>query len=299
MNSEIENLIKGLSVFDVGHVKEMTIEVNPESFTRDKAFLYKSLGINRVSIGIQSFDDIILKKIGRLADLKSNLQAIEIAKSLFDNVSIDLIYGIPAQDIEKELDFIKQIMPHHISVYCLTISKGSLLYKNRKSFKLNDRVLNRQFIEIHKFLKKIGYRHYEVSNYSFKGKESVHNINYWQRGFYIGLGAGASGFISYKGKEYRYINERIKRYISKLEKGVLPVKNRELIDERKKIIEKIMLGLRTVEGIPIDFLSDGALKKVKYFIESGYCYLKNNRLIVNFKGWCILDYIVSEIVSLI
>lgn len=288
--------------FDTSGCKEITIEVNPESFNKQSALFYKEIGINRISIGAQSFDDIVLKKIGRIADSKKNIEAIELAKSIFTNVNIDIIYGIPGQDIKKEVSWIRSFLPDHVSAYCLTISKGTPIYKLRKSFKLPDGMLNYFFCYLHKTLKSMGYLHYEISNYALPGKESLHNKNYWDLGFYLGLGAGASGYIA-KDRKYRYVNHRLKNYKKSIDNGLLPIKYKEFLGHKEILTENVMLGLRTSKGIKIDVFDNPKksllYEKIRDFVDKKYVKIDNDYLLPTLKGWCVIDKIVLDLISFI
>lgn len=275
-------------------LEEITIEVNPESFNQKKASFYKSLGINRLSIGIQSWDDAILQKLGRITRSYHNHLAVEIAAKYFENYSLDLIYGIPGQDIEKELSFFIHYSPAHISCYCLTIAHSTPLFLERKKWKLSDKKLNSIFYFIHKYLTENHYFHYEISNYAQAGKQSQHNQHYWKVEHYLGLGAYASGFI----EDYRYQNYKIKNYKKKLLHHQFPYAFQEKRNKKDEFIETVFLGLRTSQGVPVELFSSPTLQPIiSHYLDCGLLEKKEHRIVATLKGWTVLDSIIKKIVS--
>lgn len=249
----IIELVEILKNFDLSNVKEFTIEANPNSLTLEKLKAYKNLGINRISLGVQSFDDKVLKNIGRDHNKEIVLKDIEnIRKAGFDNLSLDMILNLPGGDfssIKNDLEIIKKINPEHLSYYSLILEKGSHFYSlyKKDKLKLMDDDLERDiFSYIEKYLKDIGLNRYEISNFSKMGFESYHNKKYWSDGGYLAFGLGASGFLS----NVRYNNvKNFVKYEKLINEGKFPIEFREFIskDEREK--EYIIFKLREVEGI--------------------------------------------------
>jgi len=185
---------------------EITFEINPESITEQKLKILKDYGVNRLSIGLQSFNDMILKFLGRVHTVKDFLSCYESARKIgFKNINIDLIFGIPGQTVktwQRTLKCALQLKPEHISTYSLTIEKGTRFFETglRKD---DDADADMYEFAIH-YLKKNGYHHYEISNFSRASKpgfECKHNINYWKNGEYLGFGLGAVSYI--KGKRIK------------------------------------------------------------------------------------------------
>ena len=249
----IIELVEILKNFDLSNVKEFTIEANPNSLTLEKLKAYKSLGINRISLGVQSFDDKVLKNIGRDHNKEIVLKDIEnIREAGFDNLSLDMILNLPGgnfDSIKNDLEIIKKINPEHLSYYSLILEKGSHFYSlyKKDKLKLMDDDLERDiFSYIEKYLKNFGLNRYEISNFSKKGFESYHNKKYWSEGGYLAFGLGASGFLS----NVRYNNvKNFVKYEKLINEGKFPIEFREFIskDEREK--EYIIFKLREVEGI--------------------------------------------------
>ena len=249
----IIELVEILKNFDLSNVKEFTIEANPNSLTLEKLKAYKNLGINRISLGVQSFDDKVLKNIGRDHNKEIVLKDIEnIRKAGFDNLSLDMILNLPDgnfDSIKNDLEIIKKINPEHLSYYSLILEKGSHFYSlyKKDKLKLMDDDLERDiFSYIEKYLKDIGLNRYEISNFSKKGFESYHNKKYRSEGGYLAFGLGASGFLS----NVRYNNvKNFVKYEKLIKKGKFPIEFREFIskDEREK--EYIIFKLRETSGV--------------------------------------------------
>ena len=249
----IIELVEILKNFDLSHVKEFTIEANPNSLTLEKLKAYKNLGINRISLGVQSFDDKVLKKIGRDHNKEIVLKDIEnIRKAGFDNLSLDMILNLPGgnfDSIKNDLEIIKKINPEHLSYYSLILEKGSHFYSlyKKDKLKLMDDDLERDiFSYIEKYLKNLSLNRYEISNFSKKGFESYHNKKYWSEGGYLAFGLGASGFLS----NVRYNNvKNFVKYEKLINEGKFPIEFREFISENEREKEYIIFKLREVEGI--------------------------------------------------
>lgn len=249
----IIELVEILKNFDLSNLKEFTIEANPNSLTLEKLKAYKKLGINRISLGVQSFDDKVLKNIGRDHNKEIVLKDIEnIRKAGFDNISLDMILNLPGgnfDSIKNDLEIIKKINPEHLSYYSLILEKGSHFYSlyKKDKLKLMDDDLERDiFSYIEKYLKNLSLNRYEISNFSKKGFESYHNKKYWSEGGYLAFGLGASGFLL----NVRYNNvKNFVKYENLINQGKFPIEFREFIskDEREK--EYIIFKLREVEGI--------------------------------------------------
>lgn len=264
---------KLMSAFQGIEFLELTLEANPESITEEKLELWSKQGINRLSIGVQSFDDNILKYLGRLHDGDQAIISIERAKCYFSNINMDLIFGVPGQTLEsikKDINFIKELSPEHVSYYGLSIEPGTVLYD--KNVKADDDLQYEMFIYIHQELTKLGYIHYEISNFAKDSKQSIHNLNYWRCGEYIGIGPGAVGF---DGKQrYKWV-EDVNEYI---------LKPRIIEKENFEEFEKIMLGLRINEGLDLayfDNFEDGLKHAKKY----GLIEIKENKVFPTIEGF--------------
>ncbi len=284
---------------------EITMEANPESISAEKLKAMYNLGINRLSIGLQSFDDNVLKSLGRLHNAESSFAAIEKARNAgFKNINIDVIYGIPSQNITKELNGIKAISPEHASFYYLTIEQGTPLSMDKLFKPLNDDMFQELYIKIHEEMVKIGYEHYEVSNFSRRGFQSIHNMNYWERGDYLGIGSGAHGFfktgLPWIGMtaQARYENAYppsayIEKALGSDNKSTFPISRVEVLDTDAEALENIFLSLRTWKGININLVKNKDL--MKRLTNDGLIQLNDDKLSLTTKGMCVMDGIVTEL----
>lgn len=235
---------------------EVTIEVNPNSVTLEKLILYKNCGINRISIGVQSTHDDILKAIGRKHKLVDVTNTLKYCKEAgFNNISIDLIYPLPNLNFEKfsnTLDYIINIKDEynikHISVYNLEVHEGSKLgfLLNEGYLELVDEDTEYQMKELlEEKLEKNGFNKYEISNFSITGFESKHNTSYWNQEMYLGFGVCSSSFFS----NTRYKNtDDIEKYIEYINSNISPVESRECLDLLELMKEYIILKLRLTKG---------------------------------------------------
>ena len=237
----------------VAEVEEFTVEMNPGTVDREKLLLLQQAGVNRLSVGVQSFDDNCLQKIGRIHTAKDAVDTIELAHNLgFGNISLDLIYGLPQQNMEILTQSVERALSlpvQHISIYGLQLEEGTAFHRMEALGKLQlpaDELVEAMHDYIVEKLPEAGYQRYEISNYALPGYESKHNLSYWQDVEYLGLGSGAHSY--WQGT--RYENPRgIDDYISALEAGRLPANVEEQVDRQAHMEEYCFLGLRTAAGI--------------------------------------------------
>lgn len=271
----IEELVKNIRKFPIDDDIEFTIEANPNSIDLDKLKLFKDLGINRISLGVQTFDDEVLHAIGREHTKDIVLKDIDlIRKAGFDNYSLDLILNLPGQTYKKimtDLNYVEKISPNHLSWYSLIIEEGSRFYSLEKKGKLDifDDDLERDiFEEIVQRLSKIGLNRYEISNFAKDGYQSYHNKKYWEGKDYLACGLAASGFIS----NIRYNNvKNFVKYENLLNEGKFPIETREFIDNNERETDYIIFKLREKSGINLkefqEIFGYNLLKKYKNQIE--------------------------------
>jgi len=206
----MEKILRALKRnFFIAQDSEITLECNPATLTEEKLIKYRKMGINRLSIGAQSFDDDILKKLGRVHNAEDITKTFEMArKTGFDNINLDLMFAVPGQNLTKwksSLNKALRLKPEHISLYSLEISDNTVFGRMRKAGELKETDVEKDRRMYHTALEiidKAGYNHYEISNASLKGKECRHNLKYWNLSEYMGLGAGAHSFM----KNVRYAN---------------------------------------------------------------------------------------------
>jgi len=291
-NKDLERLLRALPV---EQAEEVTIEANPSDMTEAKLKAWRAMGINRLSIGVQSFDDVRLAFLNRRHGSKQAKKVIRLAQDMgYDNISIDLMYALPNQtmeqwqaDVETALEFEVQ----HISTYCLSYEPGTPLDNWRKKglFRETDEDLaNAMYAYLCKRLKEAGYEHYEVSNFAKPGYESKHNSSYWDETPYLGLGAGAH---SYDGVSRQWNVANLKKYMSEIMKGKVPMK-REKLTETEKYNERVMLGLRTSKGIEA---SDELLRKAQPYLATGKLHVTEGKIIATQDGINILNTIITDL----
>jgi oxygen-independent coproporphyrinogen-3 oxidase len=244
--------------FEVARDAEITIEANPGTMGTDTTDMLSDAGINRISIGVQSLDNDELKLLGRIHSSQEALKAVADARRAgISNISVDLIYGIPGQTPDgwlRSIETAVELSPEHISAYELTPEKGTPLYEliSQGSIEKPDeeRIIEMYYSAIDR-LNEAGYNHYEISNLAKPGFECRHNLNYWDRGGYIAIGAGAHGFIG--NRRMRNTGD-INKYVKALEEGRLAVEESNEISEEEAVRESIFLGLRKMEGLNVKML---------------------------------------------
>lgn len=305
--TQLSKLVNGLKkVFDFSEVEEFTLEVNPDDVMVEYIQQAKSLGINRVSMGVQSFSDEDLRFINRRHTAKQATDAIHIIKEAgIDNISIDLIYGIPGQNIEKwknNVDTAISLSVQHISAYTLMYEQGTRLSVMRSLGKIkevDDDVVAAMYDYLVAQLKSNGYTHYEISNFALPGFHSRHNSSYWNLTPYFGLGVAAHSF---DGTARRFNPSNLKKYLDALGEGKLCVEV-EKITKAEKYDEYVMLRLRTVDGIDADELMHRFgeeyyqffIKKAKPLVSQGSLINENGRYYIPENHIMISDNITCDL----
>lgn len=245
---EISDLKKIIECFNFDDNAEITIEVNPETIDLDYIKNLRKIGFNRLSIGVQSFDDEILKNIGRIHTSEKAIQTVKNAqKAGFSNISTDFIYGLPNQSQNgfiNDLNTALKLDAAHVSLYGLKIEEGCKFYKNTPQNLPDDDMQADMYIAAIDFLKSKGFNHYEISNFAKTGCESRHNLNYWNCEEYYGFGVAAHGYVD----GVRYSNyENIKNY----KENYSEKQTSRILSAQEKLEEQIYLGFRKGEGINV------------------------------------------------
>ncbi|MBC8526265.1 MAG: radical SAM family heme chaperone HemW [Candidatus Cloacimonetes bacterium] len=292
--------------FTIAENPEVTLEANPVNITKTNAKNWKICGINRISLGAQSFNNSELEILGRLHSEKEIYSAVEIIKEYCtENVSMDLMYGIPFQSMKTWTSSLKEAIklePKHISSYCLTLEKGTYLSDKKDEYSFPDENMqSKMYEQMITVLEKNKFYQYEISNFSKKGFESKHNLNYWKGGEYLGFGASAHSF--YKMKRINNFSD-INKYIEELAHKNPPIEKSKQISHREFISDKIVLGLRLNKGISIsefrnkhNFDIEKEYKDVlKKFFESGYLTKQNDKLKLTSKALFVSNSILSDFV---
>ncbi|MFC1495005.1 radical SAM family heme chaperone HemW [Thermodesulfobacteriota bacterium] len=282
---------------------EITLEANPCDMTPVKIEGIKSLGTNRINLGVQSFNDDELHFLGRRHRGSDSERVLnDLGKAGFDNIGIDLIYGLKSQTLkawQKTLEQAIDFSPEHISCYQLTI-EGKTVFNAMKNKGILDNLAEDEagsfFLKTAGFLEENGYLHYEVSNYARGLKyKSRHNIKYWDRIPYLGLGPSAHSFDGRK----RWWNHRsARKYCASLRDGESPIENFEILTGEQEILEKLALGLRTAAGLDMDILSiyPESIKKIKELETSGHIRINGSKIVPTKKGLLVADQLPLYII---
>jgi len=306
---EIVKILNHLqTTFHIKQDAEITIEVNPGTVNKQRLSEYLENGINRLSIGVQSFNENDLHVLSRIHSVTQAIDTIESAKSVgFNNLNIDLIYAIPGQTIsiwQENLERMLEFQPQHISAYSLIIEENTPLEKMVKTNLVSpiDSELEAEMYSLTmERLTNAGYVHYEVSNYSKPGFQSKHNCNYWNHSDYFGFGPSAHSFQQVK----RWWNVRdLNSYCEKLCSGKLPIENSEILSKEDMFNESVMFAIRQnklqIDGLESKFnvsLSDSWNTIFKEMESNGYLRYENGIVKLNNKGFLICDSIIEKLVS--
>lgn len=302
----VENLVSRLlSHFHVdksateSRAVEVTIEVNPEDVTRESAVLWQAAGVNRVSLGVQSFDPGVLAWMHREHGAKKPGQAVDILRSVgIEDVSVDLIFALPAHlsrswsaDLERALE----LRPTHVSLYGLTVEPKTPLGRWTERGEVvaaDEERYESEFLEAHRTLGAAGFDHYEVSNYGLPGHRARHNSSYWEGVPYLGLGPAAHGF---DGRVRRWNTAAYAAWQHQVDRGEDPMEGSEQLSAENREAEQVYLGLRTTEGLDV---RQNELKAVTSWVDSGWAVLRDSRLKLTPLGWLRLDALAASLTAL-
>ena len=285
----------------VDDMEELTAEANPESFTPELAADWVAAGVNRVSLGAQTFHAPALRWMGRLHGPDGPGRAVRVAREAgLENVGLDLIFGLPGRlgrDLDRDLDRILELEPEHISVYGLSVEPGTPL--GRWVEEGRDEVADQErygaeYLRVSERLRDAGYHHYEVSNFARFGREAVHNGAYWSGVAYLGLGNGAHSFVA----PDRWWNHRDwTAYRTAVESGKLPRSDGERLSPEAVRLERIWLALRTAEGLERADLTPAQERLAKGWEEAGWAAQDRQRVRLTPQGWLLLDRLAVELDS--
>ena len=275
--------------------EEFTMEVNPGDVTLEKARAWRAMGINRLSMGVQSFDDTLLQLIGRRHTAQQAREAVTIAQQAgFDNISIDLMYALPSETMEQWQHDVVQALAlgvQHISSYGLIYEEGTVLMtllEHGVVEAVDEDTEMQMYDYLVEKLTENGYLHYEVSNFAQPGRESMHNSSYWNDIPYLGLGAGAH---SYDGKKRQWNVSELDAYIQQAKAHAWQPEQEYLTDEQRHT-ERVMLGLRTNTGVAIEDVNQ---TRVEQYVQQGLLRLEGERLVATTKGYHILNRIIEDL----
>ncbi len=282
---QLDVLLTGIHRYLPTHTtKEFTVEANPGDLTAEKLDVFKAHGVNRLSMGVQTFDDRLLKKIGRKHSVQDVYDTIKLLeKKQFDNVSIDLIYALPGQTLDSFRDTLTKALAFdlpHYSMYSLILENKTMFMNWVRQGRLElptQEAETQMFEEAIIAMAQSGHHQYEISNFAKKGKESMHNLVYWDNEHYYGFGAGASGYLDQK----RYKNYGpIQHYMKPLKEQRLPIFETEEISRANQIEEEMFLGLRKIEGVSLRRFEEKYNQKLTTVYQSVIDELQQQQLAV-------------------
>lgn len=309
---QIEKIIQTIySEFALKDQVEITIEANPKTLHEDKIKEIIATGVNRLSLGVQSFNDHDLKILGRRHNSRDVLTVIEkLHLSGLENLSLDLIYGIPTQDISrwiKTLEKAVECNPQHISTYLLQLDANTPMARDIKRGELNpidEEAERAMYYHALEHLQGSGFEHYEISNFCLPGRECLHNMIYWQAKEYIGIGPGAVSFLN----SCRYVNDRnVGEYLKRMQKGqnCLTEELEMLNTDSDLLIDAIILGLRLCKGIRIeDFkkrfgidMHSRYYKTIQNYKNMGLLKLENGWLKLTKRGYFLSNQVLCQFID--
>ena len=293
---ELDKLFKILNIFNKDKEIEFSVESNVESLNDDKIKLLKKNGVNRVSLGVQSFDDNILNSLNRFHNKKDVFNVVsKLKKNSINNISIDLIYGVNSdmEVIKRDIDCFLELDIPHISCYSLIIEDNTLFGISGRDY-IKDDVEYEMYNYINNKLNNNGYIHYEVSNYARDGYYSKHNLNYWNNGEYMGFGLGAVSYIN----NYRISNTRnLSKYLE-----CNYIDNKKYEDKSLRMSNTLILGLRKISGINVMNFNKKFdcnlldLYNIRELIDNGMLLFKDNYLFINPKYFYLSNNILINFI---
>lgn len=293
--------------FSVAANAEITIEANPDDITKEKLQGWKKMGINRLSIGIQSFADEELQWMNRAHNAKEAIGNLQLAMTEFDNITIDLIYGSPLLSDEMWYQHVHKAIAYkipHLSCYALTVEEKTPLHKHiqlQRKLPVNGDKQAHQFLLLMYWLRDANYEHYEVSNFALRGYRSRHNSSYWKGHHYMGIGPSAHSF---NGQERQWNIANNQTYIKAIGSGNIPAK-KEILTDENRLNEYIMISLRTIEGLDMNAVEEkwgyekrnGIDHAIKKYLDLDKVLRNENRYSLTDEGMLQADGIAADLFS--
>ncbi|HXL02129.1 MAG TPA: radical SAM family heme chaperone HemW [Candidatus Atribacteria bacterium] len=288
---------------------EITMEVNPETVNREKINSFRKAGVNRLSVGVQSFNPRFLRFLGRASSLEQIENVLlQIKKARYPSWNLDLLYSLPFQSFsewQKEVECALAYHPPHLSIYNLTLSPLVPLYQLVKYHPRIFPSLDEEALYFEWAMEKLereGYKHYEISNFAQPGAECRHNLNYWREGEYLGVGVSAWSYL--EGRRQKNTSS-LKNYLKRIEEGKSPLTFQEKLEPYQKLAEDIILHLRTKEGIETSYLLaryqreevENKLKCLEYLFQEGFIIKEAERFYLSKKGILVANQIFQEVLD--
>lgn len=297
----LERLLAGLrETFDFSDVAEFCLEANPRTITESKAAMMRRLGVTRVSLGVQAWDEATLKTLGRdhaPAEAEETFHLLRGAG--FPSVNLDLMFSIPGQSPEaweQTLTRTIALQPDHISAYNLNYEEDTEFFQRltRGQYREDTETDARMFFTALDLLEAGGYEHYEISNYARAGHRSLHNECYWRGSDYLGL--GPSAFSTHDGRRWQNVTDT-SRYIAAMGAGTPEIQSAEVITPEKRLIERFGLELRTARGLPVDLVGESQRKMLASLAEDGLLRIEQGMIRLNREGKPLVDSIAVALLG--
>lgn len=305
--SELEQIFSFIyKEYSVKETAEITLEGNPDDMTASYVRSLRSLPVNRISMGVQTFDDKKLRFLCRRHTADEARQAVDNCREAgFSNISIDLIYGLPGEDDaawQRDVEEAVSLNVPHLSAYCLMFEEGTPLFRLKQEGKVqeeSDEQTLRFYTHLMNRLQEAGYEHYEISNFCHPGYRSRHNSSYWSGKKYIGCGASAH---SYDGRSRQWNVASLPNYITSINRGIIPAEKEEL-SLKERYNDLIVTRLRTMEGLSLSrleqeygkYLRDYCLKNARLALDDGNLEITDDHLRLTRKGIFISDDVMSDL----
>lgn len=296
---DMERALRSLDLHPrVSAQTEWTMEANPSSASLDSLRDYRSLGVNRISMGVQAMRDDLLLRLGRVHSREKALEALDaIFAAGFREVSVDLLCGVPGQsieDLDAAMTRLTEFPITHLSCYLLTLPPHHKMYRELP----NEDEQLRHLLHIDAFMRGRGFDHYEISNFAKPGSQARHNLNYWKGRSYLGLGPSAHSFDAATGTRWKNVSS-LHKYADLLAAGTLPREQQEILNPEQKLLERWMLALRLAEGFPADWL-DTPLRQARARVLESQQLLEphpeaSGRLRLTARGFALSDQIISQL----
>ena len=302
---EISELLESIYAnYEVSPMAEISLEANPDDISTASLREWKQLGINRLSIGLQSFKEDDLQWMNRAHTVNEAQNCVRLAQSEgFDNLTVDLIYGLPNLSMEEWRNHIQTVIDFgvpHVSAYCLTVEEKTVLHNMVEKGKIetvSDDTQGEQFLELLNVLEHNGYQQYEISNFAKPGFESQHNGNYWKGEWYLGVGPSAHSFNG-TSRSWNIANNR--RYLKAIE-GKMDYSEKEELSTENQFNERVLIGLRTAVGVDLNELEAISVpprlffSKIEGFVSAGWMTHEDSVITLTREGRLRADYIASEL----
>ncbi len=294
---QIARLMASLrSKLDLSPLTEATVEANPESATEDRLRAYREGGINRLSIGLQTTSDEMLARLGRLHDFDGFLRAYQRARDVgFDNVNIDLMFGLPGQTMADWRDTLGRVIdlgPNHVSAYALKVESGTKFF--RDGVEADGDLQADMYLFASETLENAGFSHYEISNFARPGRESLHNLRYWLNEDVIGIGVSAAG---YRAGVRRKNTTKLQSYIERCLAGQRPDAEETELASSERDREDLMLRLRLRSGADAAALRQAGVPNLDVFLSKGLAIEAEGRFALRPAGWLLSNQLFQHLVA--